>query len=382
MRRRSFLAGVGSGAALAAFGCTPGDAPGRSAPAGASTPTAEPATPPPLAWMTFAVNVHDWTHGDESAATLLRLIDIFAGHGVRADFYLTPEIARTYAELYPEVIARLRATGQGIGYHVRPPHPLSSGFETPLLGLSGEALTAALRDYETYALDLRTGALDRSRPGGYRYVAEVLGANPVIAGPATGNRSIATAARAVFRELGALVTVTAHEAGSSIEQPYRYTEGLLERPVDFSVTRTTVVDGRDTFWWNALSAPGGEQYHPVALLERQLEAWQAAAHPRPPFILSHIHENNLPRRGAEGWSSIYFTMEDGQRADPLPPPWDLAAPDPSRPRRAAEAAAIWEAYEELVAYAAERLQVVTAGDIAAMAAAGVPATPTPTAAAP
>lgn len=367
MRRRTFLASAGSAAALAVLGCTPGTTPGASAPATQPSPTPKPSTAPPLAWFTFAVNVHDWTHGQESAAALLRLIDVFSRHGVHGDFYLTPEITRVYAEQYPDVITRLRATGQGIGYHVRPPHPLSSGFEAPLRGLKGDALTAALREYETYAVDLRTGTLDRSRPGGYRYVAEVMGANPVTASPATADRTIAPAARAVFRELGAQATVTVHESGSSIEQPYRFAAGLLERPVDFSVTRTTPVDGRDTFWWNVIAGPGGEEYDPVAMLERQLGAWQAAGHPRPPYVISHIHENNLYRRGAEGWSSIYFTMENGQRGEPLAAPWNIDAPDPSRPRPAAESATIWEAYERLVAYAAERLQVVTMADIVAIA---------------
>ncbi len=60
-------------------------------------------------------------------------------------------------------------------------------------------------------------------------------------------------------------------------------------------------------------------------------------------------------------------MNGGRRGDPLPAPWNLAAPDPSRPRGEAEQAAIWQAYEELVAYAAANLTVVTSEDIVEMA---------------
>jgi len=60
-------------------------------------------------------------------------------------------------------------------------------------------------------------------------------------------------------------------------------------------------------------------------------------------------------------------MNGAKRGAPLPPPWDLSAPDPSRPRSEADQAAIWQAYEELVAYAAANLTVVTSEDIVEMA---------------
>ena len=91
-----------------------------------------------------------------------------------------------------------------------------------------------------------------------------------------------------------------------------------------------------------------------------------------PLITSLIHENNFYRSGPEGWTSIYFTIEGGKRGDPLSPPFDLNAPDPSRPRSEADKAAIWQAYEELVAYAAANLTVVTSEDIVSLAKGGTP----------
>ena len=100
---------------------------------------------------------------------------------------------------------------------------------------------------------------------------------------------------------------------------------------------------------------------------RQLAEWDSHNYGRAPFITSLIHENNFYRSGAEAWSSIYFTMEKGKKDEPLPPPWNLSAPDPSRLRTEADQSAIFAAYEELVAYAASNLTVVTSEDILKLA---------------
>ncbi len=324
------------------------------------------ASSPPGA-ITFAVNVHDWTHPDESAATLLRLVDLFERHGVAGDFYLTPEITRVLAERHPQVIDRLKHSTMTISYHVRPPHPASSGFGAGLAGLDAASLYRTLREYETFALDLSTGELDRSRAGGYRMVAQAFARLPVVASIPNNDPTIREVGLAVLRDLGAQMTVIYHEAGTDLEQPFEYQQGLLVRPSDFSITRTTSVDGSNDFWWNRIAGVGGDRFRPKKMLEAELERWRDAGAPRPPFITALIHENNFAFRGPEGWSSIYFEISGGRRGNPLPPPWNLDAPDPSQPRPAAEREAIWAAYEELVAFAAEHLAVVTSQDIVAMA---------------
>lgn len=60
-------------------------------------------------------------------------------------------------------------------------------------------------------------------------------------------------------------------------------------------------------------------------------------------------------------------MQGANKGDPLSPPYDLNAPDPSRPRTEEDKIAIFAAYEELVAFAAENLTVVTSEDILKMA---------------
>ncbi|MGV8040253.1 MAG: hypothetical protein AB2L07_09300 [Thermoanaerobaculaceae bacterium] len=323
----------------------------------------------PEGYITFALNVHDWVHPAESAATLGRLVDIFERHGVRGDFYFTPEIARELAEHHPEVVDRLRLSGMTISYHVRPPHPLYAGFDQRLRGLDAASLRATLEDYETHAVDLATGDLDRDRAGGYRFVADVFGRQPVVASAPTSDPALRGAAQKLYRDLGARATVTYHETGTDPDRPFEYANGLLVRPSDFSVTRVTPVNGSDNFWWNYMHAPDAEQYRPLRLLELGMAEWRGSGASRLPFVTVLIHENNFVRRGPEGWTSVYYEIENGKRGDPLPPPWNLEAPDPSQVRPAAEQEAIWAAYEELVAYAAAHLEVVTSEDLVRLAAA-------------
>ncbi len=327
-------------------------------------------------YISFIINVHDWTHPDESAEVLLQLVDLFERYGVRGDFYFTAEITRELAEKHPEVIERLKNSNMTISYHVRPPHPLYTGFDSRLKGLDAAALYQTLLDYETYALDLTTGDLDRSRPGGYTYVAQVFGRNPVVASAPSSDRRIKDAAQRVYASLGAQMTLLYHEEGTKLEQPFETVNGLLVRPSDFSVTRTTSVDGTDNFWWNKMSAPNAAEYNPTNMLKSLLTDWVgrtgSSSYARPPFITALIHENNFYRRGAEGWTSIYFEINGAKKGNPLPAPWNLSAPDPSTPRSAADKAAIWSAYEELVAYAAANLTVVTSEDIVLLAKGGTP----------
>ena len=284
--------------------------------------------PESSAYISFIINVHDWTHPDESADILLQLVDLFERYGVRGDFYFTAEITRELAENHPEVIERFKNSDMTISYHVRPPHPLYTGFDSRLKNLSDDELYQTLLDYETYALDLETGELDKSQPGGYTYVAQVFGRNPIVV-PTPNSGRFKDTAQKVYASLGAQMTLLYHEEGTKLEQPFEYANGLLVRPSDFSVTRTTSIDGTDNFWWNFMSKPNAADYNPTQLLQTQLAEWKSQNNGRAPFITALIHENNFYRSGAEAWSSIYFTMDKGKKDQPLPAPWNLSAPDPS-----------------------------------------------------
>lgn len=325
-------------------------------PAATSTPL--PAATAPAdskGYITFVINVHDWVNTHDSADTLLHLIDIFEKYGVRGDFYFTAPVIEKYVAERPDVIERLKSSGMTISYHVRPPHPLYNGFDSRLQGLDDAALYQTLLDYETYALDLSTGELDRSHPGGYTYVSQVFGTKPVCAPAPNSDRRIKETAERVYAALGAQMTLRYHEEGTAIDRPFFYTNGLLVRPSDFSITR---VPGSENFWWNFMVSPHAAEYDPATMLQTQLAAWNAQ---RAPIITSLIHENNFYRSGPESWTPIYFAGKD--KSSPLTPPFDLNARDISKPRSPAEQQAIWDAYERMVAYAAANLQVVTSAGL-------------------
>jgi hypothetical protein len=328
-----------------------------------STPSTSPVIDPNKPCISFVINSDDFRHVEDGADTVLRLTDLFERYGIRGDFYFTAPLVAEYVATRPDVVTRLRESDMTISYHHRAPHPLVSGFEEPLQGLSGQALSQAIRDYETYGLDLETGLLDRDRPGGYLYVAQVFGRAPVTA--TAPNVKLRAAALPVFASLGAQATIVYHETGTDPDDPFEYVGGLLVRPSDFSITRWSVNRQPDAFWWNMLGGPLAPEYDPLAHLKVELDNWEASGASRQPFITVLIHEGNFHRQGAAPWGSIYYA--DKEKTVPLDPPYHLDATDLSRPRTQTEKDRIWQAYEELVAWAAENLNVVTSADIVQLA---------------
>jgi len=329
-------------------------------------PTSAASTPVscPNGYLTFAINTHDIRYVSQSADTILRLIGIFEKYGARGDFYLTAPLVELYAKQRPDVIARLRDSKMTISYHVRPPHPAYPGFDARLRTLDDKTLEQTLRDYETYRMDLTTGNLDKSQPGGYAYVAQVFGRKPVVVSPMSGDRRIRATLLKIYAEMGAQMLVAYHEEGTSIANPFVYENGLLQRPSDFSVTRwgdspPNDKEGKGSFWWNMIFTRRAAEYNPTNYLKTRLAQWNA---PRAPFVTALIHEDNFYRSGTP-WRTFFFAAND----KPLTPPYNLNAPDDSRARSKEETETIFKTYEELVAYAAKNLCVVTSADIVALA---------------
>lgn len=357
-------------------------------------------------YMTFAINVHDIGHVQESVMTINRAVDIFQKYGVKGEFYITApmiDLFQAYADLYESdpaqdpnfdqerfpnydsnIIRRLKSSGMGISYHVRPPHPLYHGFDDEFAALKKDEgeLKAAVLAYETGKLDLQTGNLNSTESGGYSAVAGAFGINPTTIGLQSDDESIKSLAETVFAELGAKMVVHCHEDCIDLENPpenpFTWVNGLLERPVDMNVTRWTTNEvSKSTFWWNMLNGKYADAYDPTEKLESLITSWKGV---RAPFIVSQIHENNFYRSGSESWTCVYYscTGNSSDKDSPLSPPY-LIDPDPlnliengldqdiSTARSEEEQEAIWQAYEDMVAYAAEHLRVVTAQDIVDLA---------------
>ncbi len=110
-----------------------------------------------------------------------------------------------------------------------------------------------------------------------------------------------------------------------------------------------------------MGTPRANEFNPTTMLKTRLAQWNA---PRAPFITSLIHEDNLYGSGT-GWGGIYYA--NGDQNKPLSPPYNLKATDTSKPRTKENQEAIWKAYEEMLAQAAQNLCVVTSQDIVQMA---------------
>lgn len=320
---------------------------------------AAPTGPCGAGCINFVINVHDTGHVADSARTLDHLVDIYTRHGVKGELYLTGPMVELYAATEPALLRRLATSGMTISYHVRAPHPLVTGFDDRLRGLSDAQIEATLRDYETFGLDRATGELRRDRPGGYALVAQAMGQAPVTVVAPNSDTRVREAALRVYASLGAKAVVWYHERGTDLAAPLVRRQGLVVRPSDFSVTRWGA-GAKAQFWWNRFTEDPA--YVPLTYLQRQLRSWSAA---RPPFVTSLIHENNFYRDGAESWTLSYYG--DKHKTTPLRPPFDLNPKEMSRPRSAADQAAIWSAYEDLVRWSAANLRVVTGAELAAMA---------------
>lgn len=301
-------------------------------------------------YITFVINVHEWGHVEGSAEILTNLARLYTKFGVKGEFYVTAPMADRLANKYPDTVAAMKT--HGISYHVRPPHPLYTGFDAELKAKTGDDLTNMIKDFETYGQNLTTGALDKSRSGGYTRVKEVFGKAPCAVSAQNENTKILTAAAAVYKSLGAKMLVAFHEGESDPDNPLVNKYNLLARPSHLKLTHST----GDEFWWNTVaSGKGGD---PTDHLKEQLDAWQ---HSKLPYAVAIVHENNFYRYGPESWTSVYF--KDKEKKTMATSPYNLDAEEWGKSRDEDARKTIWSAYRKLVEYCAENLNVVTSEDI-------------------
>ncbi len=354
--RRDVLAALAASAAVAGL-------PGR---ARATEPVTAPPDDRPV--VSFVINVQDFLDPVGSARTLERMCASFARHGVRGDFYLTAPMVRLYQQhRRTDVLEALR--GQGISYHVRPPHPLFHPFDARLSGLDAAALRATLRQFETQALDLATGQAIPDQPGGFAHVTDVFGRAPACVGLPNPDRTVKQAAMDVYRNMGARGVVWYHGERTKVDSPFEKRGGLLARPADIVVDRWLAPgERRPQLWWNRAARGGiSGAGDPRSQLDARIAGWKA---PRPPFVLLPIHEDNVTRSGPDAWRDIYWA--DTGKSRPKSPPYDLSTREVGQRRSDRESDAILDAYDALIAHCATRYRVLPMDGVVALAdAAGV-----------
>jgi hypothetical protein len=303
------------------------------------------------AYVQFCINVHDWGHASESGELMTRLATMFNKYKVKGDFYVNGFMADKFQDNSSAVAA---IKSQTLSYAIRPPHPLYNGFNGVLAGLSGDELEQKIKDYETYAIDMKTGKLNRDKPGGFALSKQVFGTTPTACTALIKDGTIKKAAMKVYKDMGAKVVVAFHEEESDKDNPWEKKGDMIVRPSNIGLTKFT--DGKQ--WWNTVAQ--GEGGDPLTELKSRLNGWNGGT----PFVTALIHDNNFYRFGPESWTMMYF--QDKGKNTPATTPYDTSAKDLSRARTTKEQNAIWSAYEELVDWAAQNCKVVTSADLVRM----------------
>lgn len=278
----------------------------------------------------FTINTHDWVFIEDSVATLNRVIDIHERYDVPVDIYLTDPMVQAYQSDYPELMARMRDSDLvAVSYHVRPPSPYYPNFDHAGLGdMSSDELYETVMDYETHALDLEWGAPSDS-PGGYAYLAGLMGYDPPAVGTNSGGPMTSTIFE-VFRDLGATFQV-AH--GRDIDLGDRSHRSLL-RPEQVEI--------------KLYEYRRGEAAEDV-LEDRIAEECDApTACSDAIYVNIKFHENNFYTQNTSWWP-VFF--EDSSKSSRLDPPFDLDASDGViRYKPEQQINNLWEIYEGAVVY--------------------------------
>jgi len=282
----------------------------------------------------FSLNVHDWGNIEESIAAVERVLDIHEKNNVPLDIYFTDPLFRLFVERDPELIERLRdSTVATVAYHIRPPVPYYPGFDwLGLEALEKKELYDLVMEYETHALDLST-AMSTGDPGGYAYVAKMMGYAPIGVGIVAGGRVGETVAQ-VYKDLGATFMV-AH--GDTFALGQTALGGLLYRPEDIDLK--IYEQARRT-------QDGGE------VIEKILDGVDASS--SRVFLGIKYHEVNYYYFDGTPWWPVYFNGIQKDNGPRLDPPYDTSkGTSGGRMQTSEEIEQDWTLYESAVQYVAE-----------------------------
>lgn len=291
-------------------------------------PTAASVSAPIEDFAIFSINVQDFSHPAESAALLNRILDLHEETGVPVDIYLTDVMARIYAEQYPALVERLRASPvAAVSYHYRAPRPYANNYDWLGLGdMTDDQMYETILRYETHAVDPVTGQTTE-QAGGYQYVADLIGYLPYAASSISSGE-VDGAVMRVFRELGARLTVVHGRALDLGDMK----DGLYVRPEHFDYM---------------LFQHAGEDA--AAAFESALTQARASGGSAPYFVGVKMHDNDFFATQS-AWLTVY--LDGGKRPD-----WDPTLSAPLLP--SAEQDAMWKIYEQTVRYVASQSNRIT-----------------------
>lgn len=292
-------------------------------------------------YVLFSLNVHDWTLPEESIATLNRILDIHEKYNVPIEMYLDDQVMQIYYEQSPELIERLRTSPVvAVSYHLRPPTPYYTGLEFDFIGLEDldeTTLRETLLDYEEHAIDLETGE-PTDDPGGYEFVKEVMGYAPLTVSGFEKFGKIGKISPDIYNEKGALFVVVHGKLGEDqlVVELGEKKDSLYVRPSTVDVRLFESV-GQDTI---------------TVLQQAEQEALQAGV--SPVFMSIKMHEDDFYADGVSPWRYVYYKENEKGRMIAQKPPYDITGAEDAALLTEEDREAIWQHYENAVAYVASR----------------------------
>lgn len=298
-------------------------------------------------FLTFSINVQDFSYPAHSAATVTRIVDLHERYQLPVDIYLSDTLLDIYQTSYPTLMQKLTTSPYvGLNYHIRPPKPYYNGFDWA--GLTRQSLseqTSRITEYESQVTELSTG-LPSGRPGGYAQLLTLPNARPAITAAFQAEESLLEASAAAFRNLGATWTL-AHTGG--VLNLGDSARGLFIRPEHFDLL--------------LFQSPGSAA---SSLIDAAFSTIRTTSGARAPvFVGVKMHDNDFfAERSA--WLTVFM---DGSRRPPWNPSLQAAL------KSEADQAAQWALYEGALQHAQARqarLGVANSAGIAQLRVTGSP----------
>lgn len=293
-------------------------------------------------YVNFFIHSEDIISAESQHATR-HLAELFARHGLKADFYLTGLVAERMLAEAPATIATLKRLRMPISYHA----DIHAPFPTPqerVRDLDWDAAVAQIRIQETHHLDPLTGALSEGRPNQMALLTELFGRPPLVTVGAPAGQG-AQAIRYAQHRMGVPM---ASSNGAMLGLPLVWHNGMLRGEAGEG-SYFYVPEMYFTPWQGEpLSAA-----QLAALLDVQIEQIPRG---RDSLLSFGVHDHFFAL--TDGWLGCYIDPQTRRQGNP-PRLW--ASP----PLPATERERLWHLYESVVAYCARRadLTIITAEDV-------------------
>lgn len=297
-------------------------------------------------YVNFFIHSEDFISVESQHATQ-RAAELFARHGLKADFYLTGLVAERMMTDAPETIDTLRRTRMPISYHadIHAPFPT---LPQRVCNMSWDEAVAETVLQETHHLDPLTGELTEDRPNQMALLTEIFGRPPLVTIGAVAGQG-AQAIRHAQHQLGVPMAST---NGSMLSLSLVWHNGMLRGLPSpnsyFYLIERFVRPDRGKPMRVDQSAD-----QVVAILDRQVEQI-----PRGEDSILSVGVHDFTFALTDGWIGCYIDRETHQRRNP-----SLLWASPPLP--AFEQERIWRVYESVVAYCAQHpdIEIITAEDV-------------------